>query len=145
MHDILGLSSPSGNPLKMLSLVSGLTILPLSSSLEAQVKSGTRSQNSLMMLCYARLSLTLCDPMDCSPTGSSVQGISQARVLEWVAISFSRGSSWPRNWTCVSCIAGKFFTHFSPQGSPHCWYGQLVLMVIVRRGRREERKKHLFF
>ena len=78
MHDILGLSSPSGNPLKMLSLVSGLTILPLSSSLEAQVKSGTRSQNSLMMLCYARLSLTLCDPMDCSPTGSSVQGISQA-------------------------------------------------------------------
>ena len=41
--------------------------------------------------------LTLCDPMDCSPAGSSVHGILQARILEWVAISFSRGSSRPRN------------------------------------------------
>ena len=49
---------------------------------------------------------TLCDPMDCSPPGSSVQEISQARILEWVAISFSRGSSWPRDWTQVSCIVG---------------------------------------
>ena len=46
--------------------------------------------------------LTLCDPLGCSPPGSSVHGIFQARTLEWVAISFSRGSSWPRNWTCVS-------------------------------------------
>ena len=53
---------------------------------------------------------TLCDPMDCSPTGSSVRGIFQARVLEWVAISFSRGSSQPRDWTQVSCIAGRRFT-----------------------------------
>ena len=53
---------------------------------------------------------TLCDPMECSPTGSSVHRISQARILEWVAISFSRGSSWPKNWTWVSCIAGRFFT-----------------------------------
>ena len=53
---------------------------------------------------------TLCNPIDCSPPGSSVHGISQARILEWVAIPFSRGSSWPRNWTCVSCIAGRFFT-----------------------------------
>jgi len=42
---------------------------------------------------------TLCDPMDCSIPVSSVHGIFQARVLEWVAISFSRGSSWPRDWT----------------------------------------------
>ena len=42
---------------------------------------------------------TLCDPMDCSPSGSSVHGISQARILEWVAIPFCRESSWPRNWT----------------------------------------------
>ena len=48
--------------------------------------------------------------MDYSPQGSSVHGISQARILEWVAISFSRGSSWPRNWTYISCIAGRFFT-----------------------------------
>ena len=48
--------------------------------------------------------LTLCNFMDCSPPDSSVHGIFQERILEWVAISSSRGSSWPRNWTCVSCI-----------------------------------------
>ena len=52
----------------------------------------------------------LCDPMDCSPPGSSVHGILQARILEWDAISFSRGSSWPRNWTQVSYPEGGFFT-----------------------------------
>ena len=51
-----------------------------------------------------------CDPMDCSPPGSSVLEIFQARILEWVAISFSRGSSQPRDRTRVSCTAGKFFT-----------------------------------
>ena len=45
--------------------------------------------------------------MDCSPPGSSVRGILQARILEWITISFSRGSSWPRDRTC---IAGRFFT-----------------------------------
>ena len=49
---------------------------------------------------------TLCDPMDCSPPGSSVHEIFQARILEWVAISFSRGSSQPRDRTRVSCTAG---------------------------------------
>ena len=53
---------------------------------------------------------TLCDPMDCSPPGSSVHGILQARILEWAAISFSRGSSQPRDWTQVSHITGRFFT-----------------------------------
>ena len=47
---------------------------------------------------------------DCSPPGSSVHGILQPRILEWVAISSSRGSSWPRDQTQVSCIAGRFFT-----------------------------------
>jgi len=46
---------------------------------------------------------TLCKPMGCSPPASSVQGSSQARILEWVAISCSRGHSGPRNWTCISC------------------------------------------
>ena len=50
---------------------------------------------------------TLCDPMDCSPPGSFVHGILQARILEWIAISFSRGSSWPKDWTQVSHIAGS--------------------------------------
>ena len=53
---------------------------------------------------------TLCDPMDCSPPGSSVHEILQARILEWVVISFSRGSSWPRDQTQVSCTGAGFFT-----------------------------------
>ena len=51
----------------------------------------------------------LCDPMDCSLPGSSVHGILQARILEWVAISFSRGSSQPRDQTWVSHIGGRCF------------------------------------
>ena len=58
----------------------------------------------------AQLSVTLCDPMDCSPPGSSIHGIFQARVLEWGAIAFSRGSSWPRDRTRVSCIVVRRFT-----------------------------------
>ena len=53
---------------------------------------------------------TLCNPMDCNPPGSSVHGIFQARIQEWVAISFSRGSSWPREWNHSSCLASGFFT-----------------------------------
>ena len=58
--------------------------------------------------------LTLCDLMDCSPPGSSVHGILQARILEWVTISFSTGSSQPRDWTHVPCFAGRFFTTEPP-------------------------------
>ena len=53
---------------------------------------------------------TLCDPVVCTPPGSSVHGILLARILEWVASPFSRGSSGPRNRTQVSHIAGRFFT-----------------------------------
>ena len=58
-----------------------------------------------------------CDPMDCSPPGSSVHGIFQAKILEWIAISFSRGSSGPRDWTWVSCTAGRFFTIWATRES----------------------------
>ena len=51
--------------------------------------------------------------MDCSPPGSSVQGISQVRILEWVAISFSRKSSQPRDWTHISCIGRQNFLTIS--------------------------------
>ena len=54
--------------------------------------------------------LTLFDPMDYSLPGSSIHGILQARIQEWVAILFSRGSFQPRHQTWVSCIAGRFFT-----------------------------------
>ena len=56
--------------------------------------------------------------MDCGPPGCSVRGILQARILEWVASSFPRGSSRPRDQTLVSCIAGSFFYHLSHEGSP---------------------------
>ena len=58
--------------------------------------------------------------MDCSPPGSSVHGIIQARIVEWVAISSSRRSSRPRGQTCDSCIAGRFFTTEAPKDSS-CW------------------------
>ena len=59
--------------------------------------------------------LTICSPMDCSFPGSSVHRILQARILEWVAISNSRGSSQPREQTWVSWIAGTFFTDGAPR------------------------------
>ena len=59
----------------------------------------------------------LCDPMDCGPPGSSIHGISQARIREWVAISFSRRSSRPRDRTQVSHIVGRQLYHLSHQGS----------------------------
>ena len=70
-----------------------------------------RASHVLLLTCVLVVQLcpTLCDPMDCSPPGSSVHGILQAGILEWVAIAFSRGSSRPRDWTQVSCIAARFF------------------------------------
>ena len=58
----------------------------------------------------SQLCLTLCDPVDCSPPGSPVQRIFQARIPEWGAMPSSRGASWCRDQTCVSCIAGRFFS-----------------------------------
>ena len=61
---------------------------------------------------------TLCDHTDCSPPGSSVHGISQARILEWVVILFSRGSPQPRDWTCISHIVSGFFTIWATREAP---------------------------
>ena len=68
--------------------------------------------NTLLLLstqCYP----TFWDLMDCSPPGSSLHRISQARILEWVAISSSRGSSRPRDWTCISCIGRQILYHWA--------------------------------
>ena len=62
------------------------------------------------ILLVAQSYLTLCDSMNCNLLGSSVHGVLQARILEWVAIPFSGGSSQPRGQTLVFCIAGRFFT-----------------------------------
>ena len=71
------------------------------------------------------------NPMDCRLPGFSVHRILQARILEWVAISFSLGSSQPRDWTCGSscifCIAGRFFTAEPPETFPH---GNILSVLI---------------
>ena len=77
--------------------------LPLSTPVRHSERKKSESE-------VAQLCPTLCDPMDCSLLGSSIYGIFQARILEWVAISFSRRSSQPRDWTWVSCIVGRCFT-----------------------------------
>ena len=72
-------------------------------------------------MAYAQLCLTLCDSLDCSPPGSTVRGILQARILEWIAISFSRGSSWPRDQTRISqasCTGRQGLDRCRHLGSP---------------------------
>ena len=64
----------------------------------------------------------LCNPMDWSPPGSSIHGISQTRMLDWVAISFSRGYSQSSDQTQVSCISGRFFTIWATREAPHHEY-----------------------
>ena len=64
---------------------------------------------------------TLCDPVDCNLLGFSIHGILQARILEWIAISFSRGSSWPRDQTPVSCIGGRRFNLWATRGAYSPW------------------------
>ena len=84
--------------------------------------SGLRERNhavgkecACVLSCFSRV--RLCNSVDCSPPGSPVHGISQARILKWVASSFSRGSSRFRDRTRVSCITGGFFTT-EPPGKP---------------------------
>ena len=84
----------------------------------------------------AQLCLTLCDPMDCSLPSSSVHGLLQARLLEWVLIPFSRGSSWLRDWTWVFHIADRFFTIWAtregqPTGLGHSnWFRRTLLATF---------------
>ena len=74
----------------------------------------------------AQLCPTLWDSMDCSLPGSSIHGIFQTRILEWVAISFSRRSSWPRDWTHISHIIGR---HFIVWATREEWTCISVLLV----------------
>ena len=69
---------------------------------------------------------TLCNPMDCSPPGSSVHGILQARILEWIAVPFSRGSSQPRDQTQVSHIVGGFFKVWVTLNIGEYWRGSPI-------------------
>ena len=75
---------------------------------------------------------TLCDPMECSPQGFFVHGILLAGVLEWVAMPFSRGTSQPRDWTQVSCIAGRFFTIWATREAPITYICQQILFSTLK-------------
>ena len=72
---------------------------------------------------------TLCDPLDCSPLGSSVHGILQARIVEWVAIPFLRGSSWPKDWIHISHKADRFFTVWATMKPIVKVYHNLILKI----------------
>ena len=94
--------------------------------------------------------LTLCHPMNCSLPGSSVHGVSQARLLEWVTISFSRGSSWSRDQTWVFCLAGGFFTT-EPPGKPLLYiivilllYSTLCFLILSDEKTEAQRLNSLF-
>ena len=90
----------------------------------------------------AQSCLTLCDPMDCSLPGSSVHGIFQALVLEWIAVSFSRGSSRPGDWTRVSRIVDRHFTVWATrevnrklQIKTTMWYHVMPMRMAVTKDR----------
>ena len=83
--------------------------------------------------------LTLCDTMDCSPPGSSVLGILQTRILECIAVPFSRRSSQPRDWTQVSCIAGGFFTSWATREAM-CICMYVYKCVYIERERESARE-----
>ena len=89
----------NGNPLQCSSLENSMNIGAWRAVVHGVPKIRTQLSNHMksVKVLVTQLCLTLCNPMDCSPPGSSVHGILQARILEWVAISFSRGSSRPRD------------------------------------------------
>ena len=116
----------SGTPVytALIQLVCLILICPLTTSLGATCSFKTWKWKCLSLLLCPTLCNpmcpTLCNPMNCSPPGSSVYGISQATILEWVAFSSSRGSSRPRDWIYISwgsCIADGFFTIEQPEKS----------------------------
>ena len=81
----------------------------------------------------SQLCPTLCSPMDCSSPGSSVHGILQARILEQIVIPFSRGSSWPRDQTQASCIAGRFFTIWATRELHPCLFRGFSSIQLLSR------------
>ena len=100
----------------------------------------TTTDNNILVLCSV-MSDSLQPHELYSPPVSSVQRISQARILEWVAISYSRGSSQPRDWTCVSCIGRWILYTVVPPGKPmykgeSCRCCEENLIEIEKRGQR---------
>ena len=85
-----------------------------------------------MCVLVIQLCPTLCNLMDCNPPGSSVHVILQARILEWGAIPFSRGSSWPRDQTWISWTAGRFFIIWATREEHDCWDFDLYRPLLAK-------------
>ena len=123
--------------LQILSFLPALWIRNNCSLLEGPLRQGPRLEDTLLqyiclrkfacMLSHVRLFAT---PLDCNPPDSSVHGILQARILEWIAIPSSRGSSCPKDWThvsCVYCIGGGFSTHWATWEAHKKFWAKLKL------------------
>ena len=117
---------PSQQGFCVLTSIAHHIFVTLGGSQGITTKTSGKTRSSVLSLflcvCVCVLIVQSCptpyNPRDCSPSGSSVYGILQARTLEWVAIPFSQGSSRPRDWTQISCIAGRSLYHLSHPGRP---------------------------
>ena len=98
---------------------------------ELRFPEGNQKMKSEVKVLVAQLVPTLCNPMDCSLPGSSVQGGLQARIVEWVAIPFSRGSSRPREQALASPIAGRFSTIWATTEAPEGSQKSFIFIVVV--------------
>ena len=107
-----------------------LTPLVISSSLiELNAISVVRIPCFICCCCsVAKLYLTLLQPQ---PARLLIHGISEARILEWVVISFSRGSSWPRDWTYVSCIGRQILYHWATWETPKYYFSSILIGIPV--------------
>ena len=128
----------------------GCSCKPMQMTFRGSIMMQASSYDKFLLIClylYTRmlaqllhLCPTLCDPMDCSPQGSSVHGILEARILEWVPMPSSRRFLQPRDWTdvsCISCIADEVFTA-ATLGKPPisiylCLYLYLLLVLFLWR------------
>ena len=95
-----------------------------------------KSQHSIVAVLVIQSCTTICDTVDGSPTGCSVHGILQARILEWVVIPFFRGSSQPRDWTQVSCITGRFFIFWATRELHSRFLIQISLISLFNTNMR---------
>ena len=112
----------NGNPLQHSCLENSMERGAWWATVLGVAKSWTWLGDCLFILFFFHHTTETCNPMEYSQQGSSVHGNSLTRILEWVAIPFSRGSSQPRDGTQVSCIAGRFFTVWTIREAPikHC-------------------------
>ena len=108
--------------------LSALAVEDSKATLWRKYSQDSRPQHAFCVL----ISALRCELMDCSPPGLSVNGNSPARILEWVAIPFSRRSSLPRDQTWVSCIAGRFFIIWATrEAQPHPWFNLIFPVLFL--------------